>query len=141
MHRQNVLRLAQAFVRIFVITVVLFGCATIAEQSIMTKFEKISERYKDLVLLSEFEAASMFVDKGGLTEDLNLDALKNVKVTDYSLKSYDISNDRLEIKQSVEMEYHWLNVYKVRTILDKQIWKYDEEKETWVLQTGLPRFE
>jgi hypothetical protein len=120
---------------------VFIGCSTIEDKSIMTKFGKISERYKELVLLSEFEAASMSVDNGDFTENLNLDALKNVKVTEYALKSYDISNDRLEIKQSVEMEYYRLNVYKVRTILDKQIWKYNEEKETWILQTGLPRFE
>ena len=141
MHRQNLLRLVQAFVLVFIITVVLIGCATISEQSRMTRFEKISERYKELVLLSEFEAAYMFGDTENMTEDINLDALKNIKVTDYALKSYDISNDRLEINQSIEMEYHWLDIYKVRTILDKQIWKYDEEKETWVLQTGLPRFE
>lgn len=141
MHRQNLLRLVQAFVLVLVITVVLIGCATISEQSRMTEFEKISRRYKALVLLSEFEAAYMFTDTENMIEDVNLDALKKIKVTDYALKSYYISNDRLEINQSVKMEYHWLDIYRVRTILDKQVWKYDEEKETWVLQTGLPRFE
>ena len=141
MHRQNLLRVVQAFVLVLIIAVVLIGCATISEKSRMTKFEKTSERYKELVLLSEFEAAYKFGDTENMTEDINLDSLKNVKVTDYALKSYHISNDKLEINQSVEMEYHWLDAYRVRTILDKQIWKYDEEKETWVLKTGLPRFE
>ena len=141
MHRQNLLRVVQAFVLVLIIAVVLIGCATISEQSRMTKFEKTSERYKELVLLSEFEAAYKFGDTENMTEDVNLDSLKNIKVTDYALKSYHISNDKLEINQSVEMEYHWLDAYRVRTILDKQIWKYDEEKETWVLKTGLPRFE
>ena len=141
MHRQNLLRVVQAFVLVLIIPVVLIGCATISEHSRMTKFEKTSERYKELVLLSEFEAACKFGDTENMTEDVNLDSLKNIKVTDYALKSYHISNDKLEINQSVEMEYHWLDAYRVRTILDKQIWKYDEEKETWVLKTGLPRFE
>ena len=141
MHRKNLLRIVQTFVLGFIITVVLIGCATLAEHSRMTRFEKISERYKELVLLSEFEAACMFGDTENMIEDINFDALKNLKVTDYALKSYYISNDKLEINQSVEMEYHWLDEYRVRTILDKQIWKYDEEKKTWVLQTGFPRFE
>ena len=141
MHRQNLLRLVQAFVLGLIIAVLLIGCATISEKSRMTRFEKISERYKELVLLSEFEAAYKFGDTKNMIEHRNLDALKNIKVTDYALKSYLISNDKLEINQSVEIEYHWLDEYRVRTILDKQIWNYVEEKETWVLQTGLPRFE
>jgi hypothetical protein len=141
MHRLNSLRLIQASVLVLIIAVALIGCAAIAEQSRMTRFEKMSQRYKELVLLSEFEAAYKFVDTENTIEDINLDALKNIKVTDYALKSHHISDDKLGINQSVEIEYHWLNIYKVRTILDKQIWKYDEERDTWVLQTGLPRFE
>ena len=141
MHRQHLLRLVQAFVLFLIITLVLIGCATISEQSRMTRFDKKSERYKELVLLSEFEAAYKFGDTENMIEDINLDALKNIKVTDYALKNHYISNNKLEIKQSVEIEYHWLDIYRVRTILNKQIWKYDEGKETWVLQTGLPRFE
>lgn len=141
MHRQNLLRLAQAFVSVLIMTVVLIGCATISEQSRMTQFEKISKRYKELILLSEFESAYKFGGTENMLADENLDALKNIKVTDYDLKRYHISNDKLEINQSVEIEYHFLDTYKVRIILDKQIWKYDEEKETWILQTGLPRFE
>ena len=141
MHRQNLLRLVRAFLWGLIIAVVLIGCSTISEQSKMTRFEKISKRYRELMLLSEFEAAYRFGNTENMTEDVNLDALKNIRVTDYALKSYDVSNDRSEINQSVEMEYYWAGRYRVRTILDKQIWKYDEVKQTWVLQTGLPRFE
>jgi hypothetical protein len=107
----------------------------------MTRFEKTSNAYRELILLSEFETAYTFGNTENMNEDVNLDALKNIKVTDYALKSYEVSNDKSEITQSVEMEYYWAGRYRVRTILDKQIWKYDEEKQTWLLHTGLPRFE
>ena len=141
MRRQNLLRLVKAFVSVLIITAVPMGCTAISEHTRMTGFDKISKSYKELILLSEFEAAYSFGDTESITEDINFDRLKNIKVTDYVLKSYNISNDQLEINQTVEMEYHWLDAYRVRTILDKQIWKYDGEKEIWVLQTGLPRFE
>ena len=71
MRTQHLLRLVHTFVLALIITVELIGCTTISEQSRMTRFKKISERYKELVLLSEFETAYMFGDTENMNEDIN----------------------------------------------------------------------
>jgi len=43
------------------------------------------------------------------------------------------------VEQRVEIEFANLHTQATRTILDRQVWRYDEPNKRWWLTTGLPR--
>ena len=51
-----------------------------------------------------------------------------------------MSANNIEINQTVEVKYYKIDSPIVRTMRYEQLWKYDDVKKTWLLQTGLPAF-
>jgi hypothetical protein len=47
-------------------------------------------------------------------------------------------DDGKGLVQEVEIKMFNKNQARERTILDEQYWKYDEERERWLLHSGLP---
>ena len=51
-----------------------------------------------------------------------------------------ISEDRAEIKLTVQIVYYNDANMKLSTIIDKQVWRYDPEIKDWYISTPLPPF-
>ncbi|MBW1787135.1 MAG: hypothetical protein JRK53_11045 [Deltaproteobacteria bacterium] len=125
----------------FVIAVaVLFtvGCGTIKEKTRMTDFDNIARAYEHIMLESDFETAMEFTDSEAGPEDIDYTAYEDFKIVDYQVKKNTISEDKLEVTRTIELKYYKIDSLIVRTIRYEQVWKYDEEKKTWLLQTPLP---
>jgi hypothetical protein len=122
--------------------VVLFtvGCATIKEKISMASFEKVSEAYKLVMLDSDFESAHGFRDPKAVRERPNFAAYKGLKIIEYEVKRVLMSDDKTEVNQTTEVKYYRIDSLVVRTTRYEQLWKYDDMKKTWLLQTGLPAF-
>ena len=43
-----------------------------------------------------------------------------------------------EVRQTVEIGLVNVNSQQARSIIDRQVWKYDKENKVWLLTTGLP---
>ena len=127
----------------FIMAVVVFftaGCATIKEKTRMSDFEKVSKSYEQVMLDSDFEAAQGFTDPYAVREAVDLTAYEDFKIVEYQVKKGQVSNDKIEINQIAEVKYYRIDSLVVRTIRYEQLWKYDEVKKNWLLQTGLPEF-
>ncbi len=108
------------------------------EKSRMADFEKISRAYERIMLDSDFETAHGFTDPESVREEMDFTAYKDIKIVDYQVKKGWMSDDRIKIKQTVEVKYYRIDSLIVRTTRYEQLWKYDDMKKTWLLQTGLP---
>ncbi len=119
----------------------MMGCSTISLKSKMAKFEMISDYYRVSMIRSDFGAAYQLLDPSVIKKK-KIDRLKykNIKVNEYEVKNVIMSDNKLEIIQIVQIEYYLLNQLIVRTIQDDQLWKYNEEKKTWLLFSGPPDF-
>jgi hypothetical protein len=42
------------------------------------------------------------------------------------------------VRQNVRISLTNLHTQSVRTIVDRQVWRYDPEKGKWWLETGIP---
>ena len=73
-------------------------------------------------------------------DEMDFDPYKKIKVFEYAVKNFGLSEDKLEIHQTAEIQYFLLDRYILKTIEDKQLWKYHEDHDAWFLQTGLPDF-
>ena len=117
------------------------GCATIADQAKMEAFGQINDTYESAMRLSEFKTACQFVDPSVMASDACRKRYDNLKLTRYDVLEMAAAEDNQEIRQTVELEYFFLDRYVVRKIQHHQLWRYREEMGAWLLQTGPPKFE
>ncbi|KPJ99252.1 MAG: hypothetical protein AMK71_10055 [Nitrospira bacterium SG8_35_4] len=119
----------------------LLGCATYNKHQQQERFEDMTEAYGNAIRWGKYEVANGFRDsKGKEAEIPDFEYLKNIKVTSYELKAVNISQDGNTVHLDVEIEYYKIEQFIERTITDRQLWKYDEDEERWVLHSTLPDF-
>ena len=69
--------------------------------------------------------------------ELDLARYKQIKVTAYDdAPAAPISET--EVRQVVQISFINVNTQTMRTVVDNQVWKYDEKAKRWWLTTGLP---
>jgi hypothetical protein len=125
----------------FLILIVVFftgGCTTIRGKNRMSGFEKVSRTYERIMLDSDFETAHGFTNPESVREEMDLTAYKGIKIVEYQVKKGWASDNKIVVNQTVEVKYYRINSLIVRTMRYEQLWKYDDMKKTWLLQTGLP---
>ncbi len=115
----------------------LTGCASFSQRTKLQSFEDISKNYRFAVLMSDFVQASQ-IGRFDLPEDF--DSFKNFHVVSYTLKKITFSEDKNQAFQTVEIEYYRVDSMRQKIVADKQEWSYEEDKQSWILTSGLPEF-
>lgn len=69
-----------------------------------------------------------------------LDRYQEVKVVSYEVVRQEIVGDFEQLNQLVEIKFYHEQQGTIKTVRDPQMWTYDDDRETWVLQSGLPDF-
>jgi hypothetical protein len=126
---------------IFLLAVLLMGCASLTDQVRMNKYDEITRAYGEAIVWGHFDAASLFLkDDGGTAPPPDIQKLENIKVASYDVKNIKRSEDKSQITQIVEIKYYKRNQMIVTSIRDEQVWVYDSHQRSWLLKTGLPSF-
>jgi len=101
-------------------------------------------QYETIIRWAQWDAAADFVapeyqEDHPITR-LELDRLRLFRVTQYKLRSVTPMNDSDSdgLVQVVEIRLFNKSQSRELTIIDEQIWKYDEEYKRWFLYSGLP---
>jgi hypothetical protein len=120
---------------------VLGGCATaVRDESLRVNLYN----YSAAIRWNEIAQAAGFVDPLVLAEKPFTDADRarwaQVQVTRYyeGLQSTDPDGN---YRQTVQVEIVDRATQSVRTVVDRQIWRYDPVAKTWWLMTGLPNLD
>jgi hypothetical protein len=69
--------------------------------------------------------------------NLDLARYQQVRVTSYDDQPAAPINDN-EVRQVVEISFINNNTQTMRSVVDNQVWRYDEAQKRWWLTTGLP---
>lgn len=69
-----------------------------------------------------------------------LDRYGEVKVVSYDVVRQEIVGDFEQLNQIVDIKFYHEQQGTIKTVRDVQMWIYDDDRETWVLQSGLPDF-
>jgi len=100
------------------------------------------KQYETIIRWSQWDAAVDFVSLEYQEEHpitrLDLDRLRLFKVTAYNLRSTGIFDEGMTARQVVEIKMFNSHQAVERTIIDEQEWRYNEDRERWLLHTGLP---
>ncbi|HKX57730.1 MAG TPA: hypothetical protein VJN01_16585 [Xanthomonadales bacterium] len=117
----------------------LAGC--IPPQLEKTRSEAFRQ-YEIIVRWSQWDAAADFIAPDYLAENpitrLQMDRLRLFKVTQYTIRSVNVIEDGLAATQVVEIKLFNTNQGLERTIIDEQMWRWDESTQRWRLYSPLP---
>ncbi len=135
-YKLRTVRLASALV---LIALLAGACATSNQGR---SLDLTLTQYEKLVRWSEWDLTVEYLAPEYLEENpvrpLDLDRLRLFRVTQYNIRSslpYDEGNG---FRQTVQIGLFNRNRAVERTIIDRQDWRYDAEKERWYLHSGLP---
>lgn len=97
--------------------------------------------YAATIRWGSIEQAESFVDPAWraahpLTE-LELARYRQVRFTGYNDRA-PVAIDDFEVHQTVEIDLVNVNTQEARSIIDRQVWKFDKAKKAWTLHSGLP---
>ena len=68
---------------------------------------------------------------------LELSRFQQIRVTAYNEQS-PVPVSSTEVRQTVEIGLVNVNTQEARSVIDRQVWKYDEKTKRWWLVSGLP---
>ena len=120
------------------------ACADMSMQHIQTKetiLEDTLKNYAATIRWGDMLQAQAFVDpayrQAHPMSDLDMQRYRQVQVTAYNDQPAAPISET-EVGQTVEIGLVNVNTQSARTIIDRQVWRYDEKEKRWWLTTGLP---
>jgi len=126
---------------VLTLTALLAACAVEKMRNKETILEETLKTYAATIRWGDMTQALAFVDPkyraAHPLSALDLARYKQVQVTAYSDSPAAPINET-EVRQVVEIGLVNINTQTARSIVDNQIWRYDEAEKRWWLTTGLP---
>jgi hypothetical protein len=122
-------------------TVLLGACTNKEIRSKATLLDNTLRTYAATIRWGDFAQATSFIEPKLLAEhppsQLEMDRLHQVRVSSYDEQAAVPAGEN-EVRQTVQIELVNVNTQTVRSIVDRQVWKYDEAAKHWWLTSGLP---
>ena len=126
---------------LFVCLALTAGCAAYSDMKKQDDFSETSKSYEKMIFWSNYDTADSFRDpQEREIHPADIDGLKKIKVTSYSVKKVSVSEDQSEVRQTVEIGYYRVDEVTLKTMRDQQVWVYNPIAKRWYLQSGLPLF-
>ena len=122
-----------------VLLLALAACSTLYPPA--ARFESASKEYNRMLRWQEFEqAAKAFVPLAGRDHFMEKIGLaKEVRIVDYRVKHVEFQEGGMTAQSTVELDYYLTSDNRVRTMEDRQSWRYDGE-QGWQLSSEPPQF-
>jgi hypothetical protein len=100
------------------------------------------KQYETIIRWSQWDAAADFIAPEYVEENpitrLDMDRLRLFRVTSYTIRSTGVYDEGMTARQVVEIRMFNKNKGVERSIIDNQEWRYNEERQRWLLLSGLP---
>jgi hypothetical protein len=126
---------------IFLLLLLVAGCASVTEMKKMDKFEQVSHAYELAIRWSDFEMASSFIkDQQDPALAAQIEHLKQYKVTSYEVKRFLPSAEKSQVLVFADVQYFKKDGLIVKNFSHRQLWQFDPDQENWFLTSGLPDF-
>jgi len=124
------------------IILALLGVTACAANQVDKSRSEVLKRYETMVRWSQWDSVAEFLAPEYLDQHpisrLEMDRLRLFRVTQYTVRSTNVSADGMTTRQTVEIRLFNINQAIERTIIDEQEWRYDPDIQTWRLYSGLP---
>lgn len=124
---------------VILLALLLSACAGVGSEK--NKLEETLYLYAGAVRWGEVEQIIAFHDPKGLEEsppsDLELERWRQLRVTGYRSRAREPQPDG-SIVHYAEIEFMNRHTLITSSLLDREVWRYDEDAKRWWLVSGLP---
>jgi len=114
------------------------GCGTIEKDRMAVAMEAALTTYGEAIRWGYLDVAYSYVDpgkRGKIPQDLS-----NVQVIGYEVVQPPYMKDDRSAEQVARIEYVHKDVQMVRSLSDRQLWRYEKATNSWWLESGVPEF-
>lgn len=119
----------------------LGACATTNMRSKDTLLDETLLTYASTIRWGDVAQAQAFIDPKVLSEhpptSLELARFKQIEITGYNEQPH-MPGGKNEVRQTVQISLINIATQSARSVVDNQVWRYDEPTKHWWLMTGLP---
>jgi hypothetical protein len=121
---------------------VAFGLSACIPSQLEKSRSEAFRQYEIIVRWSQWDAAADFISPEFLAENpisrLELDRLRLFKVSQYTIRSVNVLDEGMTATQVVEIKMFNSTQGTERSIIDEQLWRFDESSQRWRLHSPLP---
>lgn len=125
---------------VLVAALLLAGCPASNPQK--QKQTETMDRFEALVRWSQFDVLVDYMHPDWLDENpvtqLDVDRLKQFQVSQYRVRQVVAMENGEGVDRLVELRLYHIHTARERTIQYVESWRWDDERERWMLWSGLP---
>ncbi len=119
----------------------LAGCMGSGVKSRMKSLDVSITAYAEALRWGRYDDAQKFhLTRDGVRIALDEHAMKDIRVTEYSVRETKMDDDGEAADVQAEFKYFIANRGALQTKVEPQIWWHDKESKRWLLDSGLPDF-
>lgn len=121
-----------------VAALMLAGCGAIREEKKTSALEAAVTAYGSAIRWGYYETAFGYVHpdkRKALPANIG-----DIQVTNYDVVQPPVMQDDDSATQIAQIDYVLRDVQRVRSVSDRQLWRYDQKTKTWWLHSGVPTF-
>jgi len=121
--------------------ILLQACAAVDDSKKSISLDKALYYYESAMRWADFPAANSLRryegDPAPVTDPAKL---KRIKVTGYDIVSTNPSDDESTVYITVNISYYDQDNLKLMSLVDNQVWQFDDKQKIWYISTPLPVF-
>ena len=119
----------------------LAGCASYREDRKQEALEAATSAYGAALRWGYYETAVGYLHPDRRKLAVVPKALANIRLTGYDVVQPPIPTGDNERVQVAQIDYLHQDTQSVRSLADRQTWRYEPQSKTWWLYSGLPAFQ
>jgi hypothetical protein len=131
----NLIRLAALLPVLAAIT----ACGSMQEDRRAEALLAAANTYREAVRWGYWEAALELMHPDA-RKDLDPEALKNVRVTGYEVVGPSQITPEGKSARLARIDYVLQDEQRLKQVLDRQDWRWDDTRKVWLLHSSLPAF-
>lgn len=125
---------------ILMVSLLISACA--GNSQAQREREQAMDRWRDMVRWSEYDGLVDMIHPDWLAENpirsLEIQRLRQFRVSEYRVRQVISDPDGLGVERHVQIRLYHVHSARERVIEHREVWRYDEQLERWLLHSGLP---
>ena len=142
MRRIDIRKLRQVGVRALLVLSIVLGLGCAAGDQRDRALQDTLDAYQALIRWGDFGGAMLFVHPDHIPEqreaELIMERFAQIQINGYAVKSRSPGPDENTYLQTAEISFANRHNMVVRTTHDPQVWRWQQDRERWMLVSGLP---
>lgn len=126
---------------LLIVTILLTACQTIEGLKQGYELKDTLRHYANSFRWTQLNEAYDYLTQVAAAESEFPENPDNIKVTSYQVVKAVVQSDETHAEQTVQIEFVFEDMQRVRKITDHQLWEYDGITKLWMRANAMPVFE